>query len=232
VKSSASRSGLDSMIVEIELTLVSIIQGVAFTFLIENARHVLSLKDAIFWPYVLIGLLVILIFWSRSVLHILTLIRWPLEYGHNFLYIACALTEALLFTRLSDPIAWFVLGAVYSAIGWALFVYDLRLLRARERDSVGSASSRLYALVTLDQWRNIRFLVPAVLFLNIICALCLHAWPEFFIVRSGHVWLAAGQLVAFAVYLFYVVRLFAKLAPLIVEARQEWHDTDARLSGP
>jgi hypothetical protein len=221
VKLSAGRAELDSMIVEIELTLVSIIQGVAFTFLIENARHVMSIKEVVFWPYVAAGLIVILVFWSRSVLHIITLIRWPLEFGHNFLYIACALFEALLFTRLNDPQAWFVFGSLYSAIGWALFFYDLRLLHARERDSAGPASNRLYALVTRDQFRNI--LLPAVFFLNLICAICIHVWPDFFLARHGHVWLGLGQLAAFAIYLFYVVRFYTTLAPLLAEARQEWH---------
>lgn len=224
MRSSAGRSELDSMIVEIELTLVSIIQGVAFTFLIENARHVMSIKEAVYWPYVAAGLIVILVFWSRSVLHIITLIRWPLEFGHNFLYIACALFEALLFTRLNNPQGWFVFGSIYSAIGWALFLYDLRLLHARERDSAGPASNRLYALVTRDQLRNIRVLLPAVFFLNVACAIWIHARPEFFLARNGHVWLGIGQLVVFAAYLFYVVRFYTQLAPLLAEARQERHD--------
>jgi hypothetical protein len=223
VKFSAGRSDLDSTIVEIELTLVSIIQGVAFTFLIENARHVMSIKQAAFWPYVASGLLVILIFWSRSVLHIITLIRWPLEFGHNFLYMACALVEALMFTRLNDPRAWFVLGSLYAAIGWVLFAYDLRLLRAREQDSAGIASNLLYTLVTRDQWLNIRFLLPAVLFVNVACALAIRRNPEYFIDRNGHVWLGVGQLIAFSFYLLYVVRFFIKLAPAILRARQEWH---------
>ncbi len=210
------------MIVEIELTLVSIIQGVALTFLIENGRHVISIQQAAFWPYLAAGLLVILVFWSRSVLHIITLIRWPLEFGHNFLYFTCALFEALLFTQLNNPQAWFVFGAIYSAIGWTLFSYDLRLLHARERDSAGPASNRLYALVTRDQLRNIRVLLPAVFFLNLICAICIHVWPDFFLARHGHVWLGLVQLAAFGIYLFYVVRFYTKIAPLLAEARQEW----------
>src|SRR5213592_4010336 len=118
-----SRRELDAMVVEIELTLSSIVQGVALFFLIDNARAVL--RQAVFWPYIAVGLLVILIFWSRSVVHTLTLIRWPLEFGHNFFYIACALGESLLFTRLSNPRAWFAIGALYAAIVWLLFVYDL-----------------------------------------------------------------------------------------------------------
>src|SRR5437868_10831780 len=147
VKLDEARSELDGMVVEIELTLISIIQGVALTFLIERARDIVSTRDAILWPYVFGGLLVIFVFWSRSVLHIITVIRWPLEFGHNFLYITCALIEAVLFTRLTNPAAWFALGASFGAIGWVLFTYDLRLINAREVDSAGPASNQLIAIV-------------------------------------------------------------------------------------
>ncbi len=220
-----SRRELDAMVVEIELTLTSIVQGVALYFLIENARNVLSIQQSVFWPYVAVGLLVILIFWSRSVVHTLTLIRWPLEFGHNFFYIACALGESLLFTRLSNPRAWFALGAFYAAIVWLLFIYDLRLIRAREQDSAGESSNRLYALVTRDQRLNIGVLVPGLFVLNLACAICIRIWPECFTARNGHVWLAAGQLLVFAIYLGYVLSFFRTLVPLISQARQEWlHD--------
>ncbi len=62
MKIPASRSELDSMIVEIELTLVSIIQGVALNFLIDSARAVMSVRDILFWPYILAGLLIIFVF--------------------------------------------------------------------------------------------------------------------------------------------------------------------------
>src|SRR5438128_8495297 len=132
MKFSEVRSDLDAMVVEIELTLVSIIQGVALTVLIEDAYRAIAEPQLFFWPYVIAGLLVIFVFWSRAVLHIITLIRWPLEFGHNFLYIACALVEAVLFTRLTSPSGWFAFGALFGAIGWILFAYDLRLIKARE----------------------------------------------------------------------------------------------------
>ena len=211
------------MIVEIELTLTSIVQGVALYFLIENAKSVLSIQQRAFWPYIISGLLIILIFWSRSVIHTLTLIRWPLEFGHNFFYVACAFGESLLFTRLNNPRSWFAMGAVYAAIVWLLFIYDLRLLYARERDSAGEASNRLYALVTRDQWINIAALVPGLFLLNLFCAISVRTWPQFLMDHSGHVWLAAIQLLAFAIYLLYVLRFFKTLVPLIAQARQEWH---------
>lgn len=227
MKSSTNRSGLDSVIVEIELTLVSIIQGVALTVLIESARDVVAQQHFIFWPYILAGLFIIFIFWSRAVLHIITVIRWPLEFGHNFLYIACALVEALLFAQLARPAHWFTFGAAFIAIGWALFVYDLRLIRARERDSTGEASNRLCVLVKRDQWLNIAVLLPAVLLLNVACAMSIHAWPEFFLVRDGHIWLVALQLAGFAGYLWYLVRFYNNLAPFITQARHEWDNREA-----
>src|SRR6267143_1071134 len=172
MKFSAARSELDSMIVEIELTLVSIIQGVALTILIENAHAVISERQLFFWPYIVAGLFIIFVFWSRAVLHILTVIRWPLEFCHNFLY-----------------------------IGWTLFVYDLRLIYARMRDSAGEASNRLSARVRRDQWLNIRLLLPAVFLLNLVSGILIQTWPEVFLAHNAHVWLIAAELVAFAGYL-------------------------------
>ena len=225
MKFSAARSELDSMVLQIELTLVSIIQGVALFFLIDNARVVLTTHDIAFWLYIPAGLLVIFVFWSRSILHTLTVVRWPLEFGHNFLYITCALFEALLFTKLSEPRTWFTLGAIYSAVGWLLFLYDFRLIRARENDSAAEASNRLYTKLRRDQRWNVILFLPAVFFLNLICALCIRTWPDFFLAHNGHVWLIAVQLLGFAAYLFYSVRFYVDLAPFIAEARHEWRGT-------
>ena len=225
MKFSAARSELDSTVVEIELTLVSIIQGVALTVLIENAHPAISEGRLLVWPYVVAGLFIIFVFWSRAVLHILTVIRWPLEFGHNFLYIACALVEAILFAQIGKPASWFGFGAVFIAIGWTLFVYDLRLIYARMGDSAGEASNRLSTRVRRDQWLNIALLLPAIFLLNLVSAILIRTWPEVFLVHNAHVWLIAVELLGFAGYLFYVVRFYASLAPLIAEARHEWRGT-------
>ena len=225
MKFSAARSELDSMVVEIELTLVSIIQGVALTILIENAHAVIAERQLFFWLYVVAGLFIIFVFWSRAVLHILTVIRWPLEFGHNFLYIACALVEAILFAQIGKPASWFGFGGAFIAIGWTLFVYDLRLIYARMRDSAGEASNRLSARVLRDQWLNIGLLLPAIFLLNLVSAILIRAWPDLFLVRNAHLWLIAAQVVGFAGYLVYVVRFYVILAPLIAQARHEWRGT-------
>ena len=65
----ATRHELDSLVVNIELTLSSIIQGVALSVLTESSRGPLGNLRFDQWPYVLNGLLIILLFWSRSVSH-------------------------------------------------------------------------------------------------------------------------------------------------------------------
>jgi hypothetical protein len=226
-KERETRISLDGLTSEIELTLISIIQGVALSFLVERASSVLSLRDIAPWLYVATGLLVILIFWSRSVLHTLTLIRWPLEFVHNFLYITCTLGESILFTRLQSPRAWFALSAGFAVVIWVLFVVDLKMIAARCRDSTGESGTRLCAAVRRDQWLNIKVLMPALFLFNAACTIAIWRWPEIFIVRGAHGYLIAVSFCALAVYLVYVVRLYNRLAPLVSAMRSEWYASNA-----
>ncbi|MFL6583180.1 MAG: hypothetical protein ACJ8KU_01530 [Chthoniobacterales bacterium] len=218
-----TRAGLDGLTAEIELTLISIIQGVALSFLAEHARFALSFSAVSAWLYVAAGLLVILIFWSRSVLHTLTLIRWPLEFVHNFLYVTCALGEAILFTRLDSPRAWFTLSAGFTVVIWFLFVVDLRIIAARCRDSRGEAGAQLCAAVRRDQWFNIIWIIPGLFLLNLICCAAVWLRPDLFLNRGGHGFLIAAVVCALMVYLVYVVRLYNRLAPLVSAMRSEWY---------
>jgi hypothetical protein len=217
---SERRRELDSVVINIELTLVSIIQGVALFFLTDNARAILPKGHVSAFLYVVAGLCVIFIFWSRSVIHTLTLIRWPLEFGHNFFYIACALGEAILFTRLNDPLAWFQLSAAYAGIVWLLFIYDMRLIHARIVESRADSERVLYARARSDQLLNIRPLVPLLIAFNLVAAVAIWWWPDFFIVRAGHIWLISTQLLFFIGYLFYTSRYFNAIAPLLLRGRE------------
>jgi hypothetical protein len=215
-----ARRELDSVVVNIELTLVSIIQGVALFFLTDNSRALLSMQYADAFFYIAAGLCVIFIFWSRSVIHTLTLIRWPLEFGHNFFYIGCALGEAILFSQLDNPLAWFRLSAGYAAIVWLLFVYDMRLIRARIAESRDDAERALYTRARSDQLLNIRALVPLLVLFNLACAIAIWRWPDLFIARGGHLWLISVQIVSFISYLIYTGRYFSAIAPVVLRARQ------------
>ena len=215
-----ARRDLDSVVINIELTLVSIIQGVALFFLTDNARALLSMQHSDAFIYIAAGLCVIFIFWSRSVIHTLTLIRWPLEFGHNFFYIACALGEAILFSRLDNPLAWFQLSAGYAGIVWLLFIYDMRLIRARVVESGDDSERALYGRARSDQLLNICVLVPLLFLFNLACAFVIWRWPDLFIARSGHLWLISAQIVLFIGYLIYTGRYFSAIAPLVLRSRR------------
>jgi hypothetical protein len=217
---SEGRRELDSVVINIELTLVSIIQGVALFFLTDNARGLLSTQHASAFLYVAAGLCVIFIFWSRSVIHTLTLIGWPLEFGHNFFYIGCALGEAILFSRLDNPLAWFQLSAAYAGVVWLLFIYDMRLIHARLAESRADSQRALYARAMSDQLLNIRLLVPLLIALNLVAAFAIWHWPHLFIAGAGHIWLISTQLLSFIGYLCYTSRYFSAIAPLLLRSRQ------------
>jgi hypothetical protein len=217
---SEGRRDLDSVVINIELTLVSIIQGVALFFLTDNARALMSMRHSGAFLYVVAGLCVIFIFWSRSVIHTLTLIKWPLEFGHNFFYIACALGEAILFSRLDSPLAWFQLSAAYAGIVWLLFIYDMRLIHARIAESRGDSERALYARAMSDQLLNIRALVPLLFVLNLACAIAIWSWPDLFIARGRHIWLISAQLISFIGYLTYIASYFKTIAPLLLRSHE------------
>ena len=217
----ASRRELDSVVVNIELTLVSIIQGVALFFLTDNARTTLSSRHWDAFLYVVAGLWVIFIFWSRSVIHTLTLIKWPLEFGHNFFYIGCALGEAILFSRLDRPLAWFKVSATYAVVVWLLFIYDMRLIRAGVSESTNDAERNLYARARGDQLLNIWLLVPLLFVFNLGCAVVIWRWPDLFLTRGGHVWLISAQLISFIVYLVYIASYFKTIASLVLRSHEQ-----------
>ena len=92
------RERLDNLVTNIELTLTSIIQGVALSFLCANAAEPLIHFRLDQLLYLVNALLLIFLFWSRSIGHTLTVIRWPLNFSHNFFYFGAALIESVAFT--------------------------------------------------------------------------------------------------------------------------------------
>jgi hypothetical protein len=216
------QSQLDGLVVNIELTLISIIQGVALYFLTDSSRSMIVGLHVTHWPYVLTGLLVILLFWLRSLIHTLTLIRWPLEFGHNFMYVACTLVEAVMFTQVGDPKRWFVVGAAYALVATVLFLVDMRMIRRRMAEEVGPAERQLLDIVKEEQMLDIRLAMPAAAAFCALAAAAIAYWPDFFVERRGHLVFGLLQLAAAVEYLWWVLKFYARLTPLILATREEW----------
>jgi hypothetical protein len=221
---SAAQIQLDGLVVNIELTLISIIQGVAFSFLADRSSDVMVGFQLVFWPYAATGLLIILLFWSRSLIHTLTVIRWPLELGHNFLYIACTLIETVAFTQLTSPLRWYALNTLFGVMTWILFALDLRMVRRISSDSAGPMGSTLYSVVEREQRLNIRVFLPVTVVFNLLATMAVWRWTGPLIDGGGHAMIALVQLGGAFGYLLYVMRFFIRILPLIVKTRQEWRD--------
>ena len=111
---------------------------------------------------------------------------------------------------------WFEISAAYAGAVWLLFVYDMRLIRARIRESQDNAARALYDRARADQLLNIWVLVPALFLLNLGCAIAIWSYPDLFLARNGHVWLIGIQLISFTGYLAYIAGYFKTIAPLIL----------------
>jgi len=203
------RPQLDALIINIELTLTSIIQGVALSFLCENATAALSHGRIQDLPYIANGLLLILLFWSRSIGHTLTLIRWPLDFTHNFFYFGAAFLEAVTFGQIGNPVGWYGTLACFSIVVWLLFILDLRLISRRTKDASGQRLEQLMMEVRKDQNLNIYLLVPALILFHAgaawFCSAAVAHWPDWVLMP------AILQFVSFAAYLVYFLRTMSRL---------------------
>jgi hypothetical protein len=210
------RERLDGLVINVELTLVSIIQGVTLSFLTDTTRQLIAANSFEFYLYALNGLLIIFLFWSRAVIHTFTVMRWPLEFAHNFLYITCALFEGISFANLGQPVLWYGLQTVFAALVWLLFVLDMRLIRARQVEFSGSQLAPLFSAIERDQMLNIAVLIP--LFLIFYLAATGSLWYQQATGHTSklHLWFAGAQTLGLTGYLIYLLRFFARCSPWLL----------------
>ncbi len=205
---------LDNTVVGIELTLISIIQGLALGVLVAGAVQPLVQLQWQTWPYVLTGLLVILIFWSRSLIHTLSFIGWPLEFGHTFIYFGATLIEAAALSQVGNPEQWFALNALYAAAVWGLYAWDLRVVRAAAADFSTADERALLDDIIRDQRLNIAVMMPMAVAFQGLCWWLVHAYPQALLHDGWHLLLIGLTLVFSVNYLYGGVRLLRR--------RQDW----------
>ena len=210
----AVRIQLHDTVVGIELTLISIIQGLALGVLAASTVQPLIAFQWQVWPYIATGLLTILIFWSRSLVHTLSFIGWPLEFGHTFIYFGATLIEAVALSQVANPERWFALNALYAAVVWGLYAYDLRLVRQREEDFDSPPERALLADIVHDQRVNLAFMMPAAVAFQAFAWWLVHEFPQALLGQRWHLLLIALTLLFSLNYLYGGIRLLRR--------RQEW----------
>lgn len=213
---------LDGMVVNIELTVISIVQGMALSFLVEGARALFVEGRPSSLPYLLSGLLVAFSLWARAVVHAFTVVRWPLELGHNFAYFLAALCEAALFTQAGNPQRWYAICVVMVLLFWAMFVYERRMYRLRRGDGGGPQALALIDTLEAEHEHNIRVFMPALLVTWGGFAALAYGRPDVFFEGGWHVALGALQTLGLLGYLAHVIRFYLRVTGPIVAARAEW----------
>ncbi|MEK8024112.1 MAG: hypothetical protein AAB229_09940 [Candidatus Hydrogenedentota bacterium] len=216
-----AREEMDGLVINTELTLISIIQGSALYWVINGGFMHFNRAGVQYWPYIASGLLIILLFWSRALIHTFTLIRWPIEYGHNFLYIVCTFVESVMFTQLADPAAWHLWGMIFWGTVSFLFWFDMRMIHERMREKSGPRSVELYRILETEQVLNMKFVMPGVTIFYAASWAAIGHWPVYFIEEKGHQVLGWLQLLSLSVYQGYVLWFFKRITTLILEHRQE-----------
>ena len=96
----------------------------------------------------------------------------------------------------------------------------MRLIQARVNESQGAAERALYTHARSDQLLNISALVPLFFFFNLACTLRHYRAQNFFVSRGGHLWLISAPLISFIIYLAYLTRFFARIAPLVLQSKE------------
>jgi hypothetical protein len=212
---------LDALTLNIELTLISIIQGVTLYFLVDSSRGILLDQQYFFWPYVATGLVIICLFWSRAIIHTLTIIRWPMDFGHTFIYIITAFIQAIAFTQASKPSHWFALFAVLAIFIWGLFFWDLKMIERTLPRLRSPATLALFSEAKRSQQRNIRWILPFSFTFNVTACYVISRWPEIFIARHWHLAFIGFQFTAATIYLVEGIHFFKQTLRHFQDANEE-----------
>ena len=185
---------LDEIAVNIELVLISLIEGVALVTLAEQTVAVLQEPD---WyryiPYVLAGLAILLVFWAQSILHAVSFIRWPVRVEHMFLYFVSALLQIVAYASITALGWWFFWWTLFSIVALCMYVLDLFILRDSYKSFAKLKGGENFLKEVekrhiFEMW----YLVPLALAFNIAMSMIIFLFPDIF--RSPLVYAIPGTL--------------------------------------
>ena len=163
---------LDEIALNIELVLISIIEGLALVSLAGYATPILHSADwARSLPYILAGLVILLVFWSQAILHAISFIRWPLRMEHMFLYFVAVFLQVIAYSAMTDILAWFFWWSLFSILAFIIYVVDLRIIRHMPRSEFMADVERRHIF-------EMRYLVPIALAFNLVALSLVYFMPQ------------------------------------------------------
>lgn len=215
VSENLAKEKLDGLVLSIELTLISVVQGVALAALGAASTAVLAEPNFGHWFYIFSGLLFILIFWSGAIIHALSFIDWPLDIWHNFLYFLATFVEVMAFGQLSNPFLWFIFIGLFFSTAMVLYVYDLGLMKKHMLLFTSEKEKKLYSHIISEQLFEMRYIIPSGIIFNFLAAFVIYFYPDIFIRNGYHFLIAFFQVTGLSLFLFNSMKSFRKRSQLI-----------------
>ena len=178
---------LDGIALNIELVLISIIEGVALGALAYSAAPVFQLQEN--WHYipsVCAGLIILLVFWSQAIMHAISFIRWPLSIGHMFAYFLAAFLQAIAYYSILNITNWFFWWTLFSFVTVLLYGIDFRLLKqATQTFSQTPLGAHYIKEVSKRHLYEMKFLLPLSVLFNVVILLLLVYGNPLYVSRGG-----------------------------------------------
>ena len=204
------REDLDRVVLDVELVLISVVQGVALSTLAAASAPLLRAHRLETYAFMGSGLAFVLSFWSVSLVHAISFVRWPMDLLHYFFYFALAFCECLTFMAMGHARDWFGFSLASFLVAWALYLYDYRLIR-RQRDAFSGNAARqaLYEHLVRRQREEMWVLMPAGV------AFSLAAWLVVGWRPGSAPWFALAQLAFTLGFVASFVRSFTERQRLI-----------------
>ena len=212
---------LESLATGIELTLASVLQGIAVAILIPKIVDLITSGELAKLPYIPASLLLIFIMWVAFIGHALSFKTWPFDPVHNMLYFLIVTAEMVLLTFLDQPAPWFLSLLGFGLITALNYWYNQRLLQRQVPRYATPAARALYDDMAAEQSASLRFMAGYCL-VGLLGFVALRLRPEYGLPQELG-WVVTG-LSAMALPIIHVSwqsRLMARRARLIEHTQAE-----------
>lgn len=213
---------LDSLVINIEFLLISVVQGVALGALASSAAGPIGNFQFEYWLYAVSGFLFILNFWSAAIIHTISFIDWPLEMLHNFSYFLVSFVEVMAFYQLTNPLKWFEFSSAFFVAAMLLYLADFSLIRKHEQKlHVSEHKKALYNHIVKREKMELTQFLPLGFICNLGSAILIRFYPELFITQHYHILLVLIQVISGLLVLISSIQSFKKRSELLTAATRE-----------
>lgn len=220
-KGQAPSPELESLATSVELTLASVLQGIALAILVPKIVELITSGALAKLPYIPASLLLLFMVWVAFISHALSFITWPFDPLHNLLYFLIVTSEAVLLFFLDQPPQWFLslfgFGLVLGFSCW----YNQRLLGRSAARYTSPPARELYTHIVAEQRASLAFMAG-------YCAIGLAGFvglqlrPELGLAQElGWVVTGFGAMILPLVHVLWQARTMARRAQLIEQAKAD-----------